>query len=91
MDPAEVVLAYYARLIYDQKLQRSIWEAARLSGYMAAVPHVKKGTVKVPQDMITFSWEGESSKPARNLEMTEAKRKVIERWNREAADRKQSQ
>lgn len=88
MEPADVVLAYHARLLYDQRLTRSIFEANRLSGYMPLVPHMRKGSTMTPSKLMPFHWEKGTKKrsDAKSLKMTKAQRKIKEKWDRQAKE-----
>jgi hypothetical protein len=57
MTPSDLRMALVARYTYDNLQQRQQWEQSRLISYFALAPHVKKGTVKQPKDLLAFPWE----------------------------------
>jgi len=80
MTPAELRMAIIARYTYDNLQQRQSWEQSRLISYFALAPHVKKGTVRKPQDLLPFPWEETLIPKSSHIEdMPEGWKKFIQR------------
>ncbi|MEM6397482.1 MAG: hypothetical protein AAF741_14125 [Bacteroidota bacterium] len=90
MEPWEVGKAYLAKMYYDHHRDRAVLEAARLSGYLAVAPHLKKGSVRSPQDLMSFPWE-EKAKPAKDLRMTDAQKRIAQRWDEQSKIKNQAE
>ena len=41
---------------------KQAWELARWTSYIGLQPHIKKNSIKQPQDLIKFEWEKEKKK-----------------------------
>lgn len=48
----------------EEQRQRQEWERTRWLAMITMQPHVKKGSIKKPTDLVTFPWEEKKSKPA---------------------------
>lgn len=73
MTPRQLIDAITARYTYDQALQRQGWEQARVIGYFAVAPHMKKGAIGGPKDLFSLPWDGEDGKKPRTIhELSEA-------------------
>jgi len=48
----------------EEQRQRQEWERTRWLAMINITPHVKKGTVKKPQDITLFPWEEEKKQSA---------------------------
>jgi len=86
MTPNETLEAYYARVAYDGHIVRSYYEAARIAGFLSMLPHVKKNSLKKPQEAMKFGWE--KTRASNRKELLEKWRGTIERWESEALEDK---
>ena len=64
-EPVEIRRFYEARLAYDRLLYtRPIYEAGRLSGFLALQAYTEQGSKDGPSDIYPFSWEEKPKKKA---------------------------
>jgi hypothetical protein len=85
MVPADLRLALIARYTYDGLHQRQEWEQTRLISYYALAPHVKKGTINEPKDLMKFPWEDSANQKSNKIEdLSEGWKKFIKRHDEKA-------
>lgn len=71
------VMHGYARRVNDRS--RESWEQARIIAYYAVVPHVQKGSVSSPKNLIPMPWDISKAQFANKDEEQAAKDMVIEK------------
>lgn len=86
LTPDQLISAITARYAYDQALQRQAWERTRVGAYFSLAPHVKKGSIKHPQDLFPLPSDPEKVDPNEvtgfaKKHLTEAQKALINRWN----------
>lgn len=58
LTPLEAREIVAARMVYDDMMyRRPGYDAARMNAFFSMAPHVKKGSLKHPTDLIKFSHE----------------------------------
>ena len=80
----------YAKTGYHKRIneeQRQLYNLARITGWIAALPGLKKGVA--PSDLITFPWEKDAENiqiPTRE-EMLKNNQSIFDKWDRQMKER----
>ena len=62
--PLTIMLSLKSKQDYDSTMFREpVYQAGRLAGFLAMLPHTKRGTLKNPADIYPFSFEKQANPP----------------------------
>ena len=84
LSPADILLAYRARVKYDELREKSAWERMRISAYYAIAPYLEKGKRTTPDKLYPLPWDAPAvpKKIKSKKDLTEAQRAWLARRNK---------
>lgn len=71
------IMAGYRKRVFHQS--RESWEQARHIAFYSVAPHVQKGSVSTPQNLIPMPWDIEKARFKDKDEESDAKQLVIDK------------